>query len=379
MKWLSYKYLFTSFIFVGIVLGVAFLSDSLAANKKPLITNSNVAEKLYIALEEEGAVAVVDTKENMLLGKIDLTEKKGERTITYAAHNVQVAPNGKSVWVTANVMEVEEHEVTKKKEEKVPDQVIIIDPEKDSISKRIAIDVDQHLRHIVVTANGLQAFVTAQESGKVYQLNGSTYTVDTVIPFAKDSQPHGLRLSPDDASVYVALLGGKGMSVIDTATKKTTTISLSGSAIQTAVIPTTPLIAASLFDKKEIAFYRTDTKEITSVKLPEEAEGPIQLYATPDGRYLYVADQGYYLGKPTSDYVYVIDVAEQQVIAKIQAGTAPHGVVIDPFGKKAYITNLLSDDISVIDITSDKEIKRIKVGKMPNGISLWSHQSGGRP
>lgn len=381
MKLFKSPYIILSIIFIATVFAFGFLSDKISAQNSSTVKNNQAAEKLYIALEGEGAIAVVDTKDNTLLGKIDLTYKKGDETITFAAHNVQVAPDGNSVWVTANFMGLggHEEEVKESEEKNIPDEVIVIDPKKDTIIKRIDIAPDQHLAHIVVTKDGKTTFATAQEPGLVYRISGETYSIEETIKLTKDSQPHGLRLSADDKSAYVALIGGKGIGVIDTRTNEAKTVPLSGSAVQTAVIPNTSYVAASVYDTKQVAFYDTNTEEISYVQLPPEAEGAIQSYATPDGRYLYVADQGYYFGKPTSDYVYKIDVQNKQIIQRIQAGVAPHGVVVSPDGKRAYVTNLLSDDISVIDTTTDKEITKVKVGKMPNGISLWSHQSGGTP
>lgn len=381
MKLFKSPYTILSIIFIIIVFSLGFLSDKISTQNSSTVKNNQVAEKLYIALEGEGAIAVTNTKDNSLLGKIDLTYKKGDKMVTFAAHNVQVAPDGKNVWVTANFMDFggHEEEETNSEETTIPDQVIVIDPLKDEIIERIDIAPDQHLAHIVVTRDGKTAFATAQEPGLVYRINGETYKIDKTLPLAKDSQPHGLRLSSDDTKAYIALIGGKGIGVIDIKTNAIKIIPLAGSAVQTAVIPNSSYIAASIYDTKQMAFYDSLTEEVFYIDLPFESEGAIQSYATPDGKYLYVADQGYYFGKPTSDYVYKIDVQNKEVVQRIQAGVAPHGVVVSPDGKRAYITNLLSDDISVIDTLTDKEITKVKVGKMPNGISLWSHQSGGTP
>lgn len=383
MKLLKSPHIVASIIFIAIVFTLGFLSDKITSQSSRPIRNNQSAEKLYIALEEEGAIAVVDTKDNSLLGKIDLTIKEGDKKMSFVAHNVQVSPDGQSVWVTANFMGLggheEETETDNPDKEKVADQIIVIDPKKDAIIKRIDTDVDQHLAHIVVTRDGKNIFATAQETGFVYQIDGTTYAIEKTIAFAKDSQPHGLRLAPDDTTVYVALIEGKGIGVIDTKSNTATTVSLSGSVVQTAIIPNSSYIAASVYDTKQVAFYDSITQEVFYVQLPPEAEGAIQLYATPDGQYIYVADQGYYFGKPTSDYIYKIDVQNREVVQRIQAGVAPHGVVVSHDGKRAYITNLLSDDMSVIDTVTDTEIARVNVGKMPNGISLWSHQYGGTP
>ncbi len=385
MKLSKNLYTLVSFIFIAIVLSLAFVSDRIGTTAASQVKQTQAAEKLYVALEEDGAVAVVDTKDNSLLGKIDLTESKDGQKISYSAHNVQVSPDGKTVWVTANFMGLGGHneqsmtDNESEDEETFPDQIVIIDPQKDAIQKRIEIGPDQHLAHVVVTKDGKRAFATAQEPGLVYQISGETFTVEKQIPLEKDSQPHGLRLSIDDSFVYIALIGTKGIGVIDTKTEKPTKVPLSGSAVQTAVIPNSQNVAASVYDTKQVAFYDPVNRQVSYVQLPAEAEGPVQLYATPDGKYLYVADQGYYYGKPTSDYVYKIDIAQKQVVGKIQAGVAPHGTVVSADGKRTYITNLLSGDVSVIDNATDKVYAKINVGKMPNGISLWSHQFGGTP
>ena len=384
MQLSKHIYIIASFVFVIIVLGLAFFSDRIVPTSKSTVRQNQATEKLYVALEDEGAIAIIDTKDNSLLGKIDLTYKNGEMEVGYSAHNVQVAPDGKSVWVTANFMGLAGHEGENTSEDnetkkEFSDQVIVIDPQKDRIVKRIDIGVDQHLAHIVVTRDGKNALATAQEPGLVYKINGETYDIEKTIDLAKDTQPHGLRLSADDSIAYVALIGGNGIGVIDTKTNDVKTVSLSGSTVQTAIIPNSSLIAASVYDTKQMAFYDTKTEEVSYVDLPSESEGAIQSYATPDGRYLYVADQGFYFEKPTSDYVYKINVQARRVVATIKSGVAPHGIVVSPDGKRAYITNLLSHDVSVIDTATDKEIAKIKIGRMPNGISLWSNQSGGTP
>ncbi len=384
MQLSKYTYVIISFIFVVIVLGFAFISDQIASPSSSSVKQNQAAEKLYVALEEGGAVAVIDTSDNSLLGNIDITDSGGDMKKKYIAHNVQVAPDGKSIWVTANFMGLEEHgeesnNSEKEVEKAFPDQIIIIDPQRDVIVKRIDIGIDQHLAHVVITRDGKSIFATAQESGLVYKINGETYNIERTIAFAKDTQPHGLRLSGDDMRAYVALIGGKGIGLVNTRTNEVKTISLSGSAVQTAVIPNTNYVAASVYDTKQIAFYDSLTEEVFYVDLPFGAEGAIQLYATPDGQYLYVADQGFYFEKPTSDFVYKIDVQARQIASTIKAGVAPHGVVVSPDGKRVYVSNLLSDDVSVISTATDKEITKIKVGRMPNGISLWSHKSGGTP
>lgn len=343
-------------------------------------------EKVYVALEGEGSIAVIDFTKLKVTNRISLREKKGHEATEYMAHNVQVAPNGSMVWVTANAMTKEEHREegddhaddgakTSSKE----DQVIVIDPKTDRIVRRIPLGSDLHLSHVVVSIEGDYAYALSQDKGILYQIDARSYDVKQRIELGPTIGPHGLRLSPDGKKIYVALMTGKGMAILDVETGLVEKVDLPGAAVQTAVTPDGKYVAASLYDTKQVSIYHTDTKQVSFVDLPPEAKGPVQLYPTPDSKYLYVADQGYYFNQPTSEWVYKIDVEQGKITQAIKAGQAPHGVVVSSDRRTVYVTNLVSDDVSIIDVQSGQEVKRIKVGDMPNGISIWSIKPSGTP
>jgi len=128
-----------------------------------------------------------------------------------------------------------------------------------------------------------------------------------------------------------------------------------------------------------VAGVQIKTGKQAYIDLPVEARGPVQLYPSPDSRFLYVADQGFYFDQPTSNKVYRINIADKKVDQTIIVGSAPHGIVIDTQGKYAYVSNLTGKNISVIDLSSGKEISQVSVGKTPNGISVWNNETGGTP
>jgi YVTN family beta-propeller protein len=343
-------------------------------------------EKVYVALEGEGKVAVLDAAKQKVISRISLRERQGREMVEYMAHNVQVAPDGSKVWVTANAMTKEAHsEMNAGHGEKMmeaqakQDQLIVIDPKKDRIIKRISLGSELHLSHVVVSAEGDYAYALSQEKGLLYKIDTATYEVKNRIDLGAMSGPHGLRLSPDGTKAFVALMMGKGLAVVDTATGAVEKVDLPGAAVQTAVTPDGKTVAVSLFDTKQVALYRPETKQLSFINLPTEAKGPVQLYPTPDSKYVYVADQGYYFDQPTSEWVYKIDLSQGNVVQTIKVGKAPHGVVVSSDRRHAYVTNLLSNDVSVIDLQIGKEMKRIKVGETPNGISIWSIKSIGTP
>ena len=87
--------------------------------------------KVYVAEEDDGSVAVIDAHTNSVLQKVKLAEVANGMTMDFMPHNVQVAPDGKSVWVTAPPMEHPNHMGPEPDEE-----VVVIDPKTDAISKR---------------------------------------------------------------------------------------------------------------------------------------------------------------------------------------------------------------------------------------------------
>lgn len=360
-------------------------------NQKNEKVASGISEKIYVAIEGTGEISVIDTKTNQVLKRINLSEDKNAMAISYMPHNIQVAPDNKSVWVSANAMDEEmktsfriipiAYADTKHGNE-LPDtmgnndELIVIDPFSDTIVKRIEIGQDLHLSHVSLSPDSSYAIVASQEKGILYKINATTFEIEKETTTKKGAEPHGLRISPDGKTAYVAMIGGKSMGILDIKSFILKELPLKGAAVQTGVTPDGKYAMASIYDAKSLAVYDIASSKLSYVDLPKEAKGPVQLYPTPDSRYVYVADQGYYFDQPTGDTVYKIDLKEMKIAETIRGGSAPHGVIVSKDGKFVYVTNLLSQDVSVIDAVLGKEVAKINVGKMPNGISLWYVEDG---
>ena len=94
---------------------------------------------------------------------------------------------------------------------------------------------------------------------------------------------------------------------------------------------------------------------------------PIQVFATPDGRFVYVANQG--TEDSPDNTVSVIEVATNTVVATIVTGRGAHGVVVSSDGATVFVTNILDATVSAIDVATQTVIATISVGKGPNGIT----------
>lgn len=371
-------------IFVGIVViffvvfGIIFYSGLF-----------NPLEKIYVAVEGDGKITVIDPIKNKVIKSINLAKEHDGSILNFNPHNVQVAPNGETVWVTANagshgshsfnfinkVLADAGHEGSGLSD----DEVIIINPKTDIVIKRIPIAVGIHLAHVVLTPDSAYAYVTAQKEGAIYKINASTFKIEKKITLSLNSEPHGIRIASDGTVAYLAMLGSKALGILDINKDTFSEMPLRGKAVQAGVTPDGNFAFVSLYDTKELAVYKKSSNAIEYITLPLNAKGPIQMYPTSDSRFVYLADQGYYFNQPSSDVVYKIDLVEMKVVKEIKAGQAPHGVVVSKDGKFIYITNLLSGDVSVIDALSNSEIDKISVGKEPNGISIWNKKLGGTP
>lgn len=127
----------------------------------------------------------------------------------------------------------------------------------------------------------------------------------------------------------------------------------------------------SLRDENKVAVIDTVLrKKVAAVAV---GRNPIQLYITPDGHYVYVANQGTEADPDNS--VSAIDTTSNNVIATIKTGKGAHGVVVGADGTRVFITNTEDATVSVIDTATQKVIDTIKVGKRPNGITFRNTSS----
>lgn len=331
--------------------------------------------KVYVAVENEGAIAVLGEEERMLLTRISLEKKDRLKLQRYTAHNVQVSPDGRSVWVTANAMESSSGHGVQKSAPNVDDEVIVIDPRTDMVVNRISMGNNNHLSHIVLSPDGKFAYVASQEKDMVTEIDTRNFALTRTYSLRTGSGPHGMRLSADGRFAILALLEGKGMGILDLRSGMTEYIPLPGAAVQTAATPDGKYALSSVYEPAGIAVYDFATKENRFIPLPSEAKGPVQIYSSADSQKVYIADQGVYFGKEAGSMIYELSLQDMRMARSIPAGKAPHGVVVSADNSRLYVTNLESDDVSVVDLQNGREIARIPVGDAPNGISVWTGSS----
>lgn len=312
----------------------------------------SVQNNVYVANEDSGSISVIDAAGLKEVRRISLNE--GE--LAFSPHNVQfgsVGIFGDVILSTAVAKEESEEEHMGGS-----DQLIVISKKFGNILKRVSLEDESHVAHVV--SDGDFAYVTGTEKDSLYIVSPALEKFETV-RLPNGSKPHGLRLSEDGKTAVIAGLGNQ-LILVNLTSKEVNSIKLPGKGVQTAVFKNKFFV--SIYDTKQIGVFENGA--LSFIDLGDDAVGPIQLYPSKDG-FLYVADQGVLFDQPEGAKIYKIDIEEGKVVKSIEAGRAPHGVFVGPDGR-VWVTNLKGNSVSVIE--NDVKVAEIAVGDAPNGVSF---------
>ncbi|MDP4510469.1 YncE family protein [Nonomuraea turcica] len=179
--------------------------------------------------------------------------------------------------------------------------------------------------------------------------------------------PHGARPTPDGNSLVVANMEAETVDVIDTRTDaKTAAVPVGGPPVQVAISCNGRYAYATV--SRPAGVVKIDLRTAKIVARTAVPAAPAQAYLTPHGRTLLSADQGTEEKPGTS--ISLIDTESMTVTGQIATGSGPHGLVVDPTGRRAWVTNVYDGTVSVLDLRARKAIATVEVGDEPNGISF---------
>lgn len=320
--------------------------------------------QLFAAVEGDGTVAVLDGASGRLLRTIDVSDSAQSPPVRFMTHNVQ-ADADRTVWVTA--MPLVDADAS---DEARADELIGIDRETFAIVARIKLsDHHVHAAHVVTWAG--RAYVTLNAGDGVAVVDLAQREVLRTIPLPAGTGPHGARLTHDGRLLVVAGLGSSTIEVIDTGTDAVMSYPLPGQAVQVAVLPDDSAAFATLGNTRQVARLDLSSRALTVADLPADSQGPVQIYPMPDGRSLWVADQGDpEAGKPGSS-LYEIDAQSGQPLRTVAVAPGPHGVVVSGDGKRVFTTTVVEGTVQAIDVARGVVVSTTVVGDEPNGISYF--------
>jgi len=174
--------------------------------------------------------------------------------------------------------------------------------------------------------------------------------------------------TPAAGKLYVTNFGNSGIgntvSVVDTATKQITTVTVGRNGAGPAGVAVSPdgtRVWVANSSAGAIAIIDTTTNKV--VKTIPVPSGAVYVAISPDGHQAYVTN-----GDTTST-VTVINTANYTTAGSITVGQKPGAIAFSPDGSVAYVTNQLDNTVSVINTATKTSIKTIAVGKNPLGIA----------
>ena len=324
--------------------------------------DASAPDLVFVAVENDGAIAIVDGEKGTLVETLMLMREVGGTSVMYHVHNVQGAPDGARVWASAMPMD-HGHGTAG-----VDDVLVGIDVASRKVSRYIDLGEGVHPAHIVIS--GRTAFVTANAADALLVVDLETGAVTRTIDLPPGSEPHGARLTPDGRTLVVAAMGSGAIELVDLASGGVETFSLPAGAVQTAVLPDGSAAFATIFVTGQVARLDLRTKALELFDLPASSHGPVQLYPTPDGRSLWVADQGILGGRPAGRSLYRLDASTGVVDLEATVAAGPHGVVVDRTGERVWTASLGSGVVQSVDAATGEVVSTVDVGSGPNGITF---------
>lgn len=190
---------------------------------------------------------------------------------------------------------------------------------------------------------------------------------------------HNIYVTPDGRNVIAGSIGGRRLTVLDTATDNEAW-AWGGEAIRPVTMSTKPdgstdKLFIQVSGHHGFVVLDWDTRqEIARITLPEVP--PEERYdshyngapahgigVAPDGQTVWSTSR-------MNSHVYVYSLPDLELMAGIPTGTDPDWITFTPDSRFAYVANAVSNTVSVIDMENYTEVTQIPVGKGPkrNGI-----------
>ncbi len=181
----------------------------------------------------------------------------------------------------------------------------------------------QNATHMIVGTTDQKRFYTANiasDTVTAFEFQNVPPSGSKITQIAVGKQPEAIDLSPDGKEVWVGLNAEGAIDVIDTAAGKV----------------------------------------VEKIKLGER---PYRVKFTPDGKQVYAT-------MPNTKEIIVIDAATRKEAKRIKLESIPLGLIFSKDGKFAFVSAVQSDFVLKIDLAKSEVVAKMETGKEPDGIVL---------
>jgi YVTN family beta-propeller protein len=258
--------------------------------------------RAYISCEAENTLWATDTKTGKLLGKVPLSGRP---------NNISISKNGREVFVGI---------VT------APGAVDVVDTTSLRDIKRIAVKGGVH--NTYVTFNG-KFVVAGSIVGKILTvIDAQTLQPVWELPFDRGVRPIAFENAPDGSTnrMFVELSGFHGFAVVN---------------------------------------FKTHN-EVARIRLPDQPSGGTAqgdapshgIGVSPDGKTLWV-------NSSYAKAVFIYSLPDLKMLGYVPTGEVPDWLTFLPDSTMIYVANAGANSVSAIDTRSRREVARIPVGEVP--------------
>lgn len=225
-------------------------------------------DTVFVADERAGTVSVFEVPFTGAVTSIPLDDLREGRAVAYLPHNVQAAPDGRTVWVTAASWEFYTRGYAGEDDE----QLIVLDAARRAVVARIP--MTGTLAHVVFDAAGRFAYVTASYLGQVVEVDVATLRETRRFRLGARRGPHGARVCA--GRLFVANTLGRSVSVVDLGRGAVDEFDVQGAPIQVACTPDGSTVFTALQDRPAVVRVDVASRAVTRLALPDTARGPAQ-------------------------------------------------------------------------------------------------------
>lgn len=249
-------------------------------------------------------------------------------------------------------------------------ELVAVDPAARSVLWRAPLHGSPN--HIAVSPDGRRVYVTIVSGSWVDVVDVDKRSVVDSVEVG--TGPHDIEVSRDGKTVYVGLIRGTDVTIFDAATKKVIRKIPFGQNVRPiALSPDESRLFVQLSHTHAITVVDPRSGKILqrlAMPLPPGKTLPDSmpidvnhgLRITSDGKFL-ISNGSLF------DLVAIWSLPDLRLVGTVPVGHDPNWIVLSPDGKRVFVSNRASDDVSVIDLASRREVSRVKVGSYPQRMA----------
>lgn len=185
--------------------------------------------------------------------------------------------------------------------------------------------------------SGSFVYVTNEDSGDLSVIDAQNHAVVGTIPLGK--RPRGAAISPDGATLYVALSGSPR----------------AGPGVDERTLPPP--------DRSADGIGVVSLTERRLLRVLPSGTDPEQVAVSHDGTLLFVANED-------AARASVVDVHAGTVRESYAVGGEPEGIAVQPLAERVWVTSEDDGHVYVIDWAARRVVGRVPVGARPRSVAF---------